>query len=317
MNSAVSKKGAGAFDAPDGYTFRAFDGARAEEPTDFLLVSIHVSDLTKARSFYVDTLGGTVYEGATGAGETGGAASLVLGWGGVGAAKLELVELPGGQAVDHKLGGGRLAMETEDGAPTSMAGKVAAAGREVRHGPIKLAPHNEEVAIVVDDDGHEYCYVDARGYTNCIDVRGKAGGDEVSWAYRDLLEECSARGGATPAEKVTLAKLMAGDYDKAEARARLDALTAGPCVVVSQSGCPFCAKAKAALADLGAAYTEVNLDEQADGKALRAELCDLTGRSSVPNIFLAGASIGGYSDGLEPLLESGGAAGKLKAAGAL
>jgi hypothetical protein len=32
----------------------------------------------------------------------------------------------------------------------------------VLHGPLKLQPHGEEVVIVADPDGYEYCFVDAR-----------------------------------------------------------------------------------------------------------------------------------------------------------
>lgn len=72
---------------------------------------------------------------------------------GDGSTKIELVQLPGGGKVDHALASGRFATETEDGAPFYMAEKVKKAGNSVLHGPIKLQPHNEEVAIVDDIDG--------------------------------------------------------------------------------------------------------------------------------------------------------------------
>ena len=75
---------------------------------------------------------------------------------------LELVQLPGGQKVDHALASGRFATETEDGAPDKVGAKVKAAGGEILHGPLKLQPHGEEVVIVADPDGYEYCFVDAR-----------------------------------------------------------------------------------------------------------------------------------------------------------
>ena len=40
----------------------------------------------------------------------------------------------------------------------------------VLHGPTKLQPHGEEVLIVQDPDGHEICFVDARGFQKCTDV---------------------------------------------------------------------------------------------------------------------------------------------------
>jgi glutaredoxin 3 len=57
----------------------------------------------------------------------------------------------------------------------------------------------------------------------------------------------------------------------------------------------------------------------ADGYAMRVELNELTGRSSVPNIFIGGKGVGGFSDGpgLETLHKEGKLQGLLKEAGAL
>ena len=68
----------------------------------------------------------------------------------------------GGEKVDHKLASGRFATETEDGAPDLVGAKVKSAGGAILHGPLKLQPHGEEVVIVADPDGYEYCFVDAR-----------------------------------------------------------------------------------------------------------------------------------------------------------
>lgn len=59
-------------------------------------------------------------------------------------------------------------------------------------------------------------------------------------------------------------------------------------VVFSWSGCPFCKQAKSVLDGTGAKYTALELDQMADGDAIRAELAKLTDRTSVPNIFIAG-----------------------------
>lgn len=84
--------------------------------------------------------------------------------------------------MDHKLASGRFATETEDGAPEAIGGVVKSSGQgNILHGPVKLQPHNEEVVIVQDLDGHEYCFVDARGYRNCISVRDRADGTKVDW----------------------------------------------------------------------------------------------------------------------------------------
>jgi glutaredoxin 3 len=121
------------------------------------------------------------------------------------------------------------------------------------------------------------------------------------------------------AGKLALAKAQAGQYDEAAVKAKIQNLIKdNPVVVFSWSGCPFCKKAKAVLDAAGARYTALELDELADGKALRAELAALTGRTSVPNIWIGGANVGGCNDGpgiatlqakgeLEPMLRAAGA----------
>lgn len=41
----------------------------------------------------------------------------------------------------------------------------------------------------------------------------------------------------------------------------------------------------------------VELDERADGNAMRYELSKMTGRTSVPQIWIAGEYVGGCNDG--------------------
>ena len=74
------------------------------------------------------------------------------------------------------------------------------------------------------------------------------------------------------------------------------------------------------MADLGVEFKAFELNEMGDeGKALRAELAERTGRTSVPSPFIAGEGIGGCNDGpgLIPLKESGKLDEMLKAAGAI
>jgi len=71
--------------------------------------------------------------------------------------------------------------------------------------------------------------------------------------------------------------------------------------------CPYCVAAKNFLKSRGAAYSEVRVDVDA---AARAEMLAKAKRTSVPQIFIDGAHIGGYDDlvaldragGLMPLL---------------
>jgi len=48
---------------------------------------------------------------------------------------------------------------------------------------------------------------------------------------------------------------------------------------------------------LGAKYSVVELNEVERGYALRAELAELTGRTSVPALYVGGAFVGGCNDG--------------------
>ena len=111
--------------------------------------------------FYVDVLDATVRSGVPGSLGTPDSALVGFDKAGTGVC-LELVQLPAGGKVDHALASGRFATETEDGAPDKVGAKVKAAGGTILHGPLKLQPHGEEVVIVADPDGYEYCFVDAR-----------------------------------------------------------------------------------------------------------------------------------------------------------
>jgi len=90
-----------------------------------------------------------------------------------------------------------------------------------------------------------------------------------------------------------------------QARAGLRRLaSSAPVVVFSFSDCPWCVAAKATLegcALTGTAEPAVyEIDEMGrEGKVLRAALAEATGRTSMPNVFVGGRSIGGFTDGYE------------------
>ena len=73
--------------------------------------------------------------------------------------------------------------------------------------------------------------------------------------------------------------------------------------------------------DVGCKYEVVELDQIEEGKAIRAEMADVIGRTSVPAIWIGGAFIGGCNDGptggLVKLNESGELRSLLVSAGAL
>ena len=70
------------------------------------------------------------------------------------------------------------------------------------------------------------------------------------------------------------------------------ATTSEPVAIITKPGCPFCAKAKALLAEKGFDYEEFTLGQNANLTTLKA----LSGRETVPQVFIAGKHIGGSDD---------------------
>jgi glutaredoxin-like protein len=65
-----------------------------------------------------------------------------------------------------------------------------------------------------------------------------------------------------------------------------------PAVVFSRQGCPHCARAKAALEANGVVYEEVQLGKGVTFSTVRA----VSGRGTVPQVFIGGKHIGGADD---------------------
>jgi glutaredoxin 3 len=57
--------------------------------------------------------------------------------------------------------------------------------------------------------------------------------------------------------------------------------------------CPFCDRAKALLEQRGVPYTSVNLD---DDPTFRQRLVEISGRYTVPQIFIGEQGIGGFQE---------------------
>jgi len=62
--------------------------------------------------------------------------------------------------------------------------------------------------------------------------------------------------------------------------------------ILTREGCGYCAKAKALLKDLGYAYSEIRLDHSDRSRVVGA----ITGRGTVPQVFINGRHIGGLED---------------------
>jgi len=98
--------------------------------------------------------------------------------------------------------------------------------------------------------------------------------------------------------KKALVKMLAGDYDSPVVRNKLIGLIKEePVLMLSFVKWPFCVKAKALLDTKNVSYTVIEVDEVVDGKAIRAEMAELFGRTSVPAIWIGGRFVGGCNDG--------------------
>lgn len=62
--------------------------------------------------------------------------------------------------------------------------------------------------------------------------------------------------------------------------------------IMTKPGCPYCAKAKQMLTDNGMRYEEISLGHDASLRTVRA----VTGKETVPQIFIEGEYIGGSDD---------------------
>ena len=63
--------------------------------------------------------------------------------------------------------------------------------------------------------------------------------------------------------------------------------------VYSSDWCPFCTRAKMLLDQKGVTYEEIKVDNQ---PSKRAQMTKLSGRTSVPQIFIDNTHVGGCDD---------------------
>lgn len=64
-------------------------------------------------------------------------------------------------------------------------------------------------------------------------------------------------------------------------------------IVYATDYCPYCRRAEAFLREKGVPFQAVDVTHD---DAMREKLVELTGQRTVPQIFIGGKSIGGYSD---------------------
>jgi len=77
-----------------------------------------------------------------------------------------------------------------------------------------------------------------------------------------------------------------------------DLIKQPPVLVISKSYCPYCKKAKAALAEVVPQndIVVVELDQRQDGDAIQDYMQEKTGARSVPRVFVKGKFLGGGDD---------------------
>lgn len=70
-------------------------------------------------------------------------------------------------------------------------------------------------------------------------------------------------------------------------------MSAPTVIVYTSAYCPYCMMAKRLLDSKNIEYTMINVDRDMEK---RREMEQLSGRTSVPQIFISGNSMGGYDD---------------------
>mmetsp|Transcript_31995 Transcript_31995/g.42219 ORF Transcript_31995/g.42219 Transcript_31995/m.42219 type:complete len:116 (+) Transcript_31995:116-463(+) len=93
-------------------------------------------------------------------------------------------------------------------------------------------------------------------------------------------------------------------------------ISSSACVVFSKTYCPYCTKAKQAISSTGAKFEVIELNNMSNGSKIQSALAKMTGRRTVPNVFISGKTVGGGDD-VEELKRSGKLDTLLQDAGAM
>ncbi|GAA5827645.1 hypothetical protein JCM5353_008757 [Sporobolomyces roseus] len=73
-------------------------------------------------------------------------------------------------------------------------------------------------------------------------------------------------------------------------------IDAGKVVVFSKSYCPYCRNAKQLLKSLDVEFDLYELDQMEEGADWQNALAEMSGQRTVPNLFIGGNHVGGFSD---------------------
>ena len=137
-----------------------------------------------------------------------------------------------------------------------------------------------------------------RGMGMLVEKQDLGFGDR-SWRYSMLVDDGVI-------EKMFIEPDVPGDpFEASDADTMLryinaDAVVPETVAVISRSGCPHCKRAKGLLDEKGIAYNVIEVGRDIDQTSLR----NLTGATSVPQVFIAGKLIGGADELTEYLKAS-------------
>ncbi|AZZ96102.1 MULTISPECIES: glutathione peroxidase [unclassified Pseudoalteromonas] len=143
----------------------------------------------------------------------------------------------------------------------------------------------ENVTLIPDGNG-EF----SEGMGMLVDKK-ELGFGKRSWRYSMLVKDGVI-------EKMFIEPDVPGDpFEVSDADTMLEYINPEqvkpePVSIITKPGCPFCAKAKALLDEKGLVYEELVLGQQATLTSLKA----LSGRETVPQVFIGGKHIGGSDD---------------------
>lgn len=160
----------------------------------------------------------------------------------------------------------------------------------------KAEQHADNVTFLPDGNGHF-----TQGMGMLVD-KEDLGFGKRSWRYSMLVKDGVV-------EKMFIEPNKPGDpFEVSDADTMFDyiapnAKKPADVTVFTREGCPFCVRAKGMLHDQGIQFEELVLNRDYTEATLRA----VSGRSSVPQIFINGEHIGG-SDDLEVFLNPSAAA---------
>jgi glutaredoxin-like protein len=149
-----------------------------------------------------------------------------------------------------------------------------------------LADQEAENITVIPDGNGEF----TAGMEMLVD-KGDIGFGKRSWRYSMLVNDGVV-------EKMFIEPNVPGDpFEVSDADTMLAYLAPGTKApeevsLFTKPGCSFCAKAKAMLKDAGYEYEEISLGSQATLASLKA----VTGRDTVPQVFIGGKHIGDSND---------------------